>query len=140
MSSPGDNNNRKQSTDFPRSKPQDIPAQPRRGSFFEWAFGGLSPTAHPQVKARPRIGSLGGISPDEALNLSRAGYAEKKMQEYTMESKSATSTTSTTAASATTNTGEGPRPIPVSKPRKRSGSSYEGIGLVAAFSGGPSSF
>jgi hypothetical protein len=133
-----------------RSEPQAIPGaqnqhqpqqtaapqqqQQRRGSFFDWAFGSPTNTASAQPKRKPRAMSQ-TISHDEALNLSRAGSLSNG-NGSTMKEVANQMNANANAAQQVQNV---PPPPPPQQRRARK-NSYEGMGLVAAYSGGPSSF
>ncbi|KAA8917673.1 hypothetical protein TRICI_000170 [Trichomonascus ciferrii] len=114
--------------------PQQQQQQPRRGSFFDWAFGSPTNTAAgAQPKRKPRAMSQ-TISHDEALNLSRAGSLSNGNGSSMKEIANQMNANASAAQQP-----QNAQPPPPQQRRARK-NSYEGMGLVAAYSGGPSSF
>jgi hypothetical protein len=143
---------------------------PRRQSFFDWAMSFGSPgsagnnvrpssdlieqaqakqrsvsfgsnsgnapmglSSSPKSAFRPRTLAQSPITHDEALNLSRAGASNAAV--------AAVGSGNPGATSSQPGQGGSKRRESMSRHQRRnSKGNYEGLGLVAAFSGGPSSF
>lgn len=94
--------------------------------------GSTNNTKMPASPSYRRYSLSHPITPDQALNLSRA------------TASSSTGAPLSRVASADSNLHSPNKPVPVpsnrAKRKRRDSTAYQGIGLVAAYSGGPSSF